>query len=204
MNPQDIKLASEKRLVALGVTVNEHLPPIESPTELAPRSAQQVLTRAHVLSHIIGVGYGRSGSEMRKWLTEAGLAGALSPREKNFLKQKTYSERDRAWAAWLFASVHACAWALALEHMDPLGECPNTLASHFPPKTGPRPDASLRGFQSIYAEADFYYRLHWAARQSRLEGIDFPRPEIEIQLRRQSLDWIVGLPYEWDDMHADT
>jgi len=141
---------------------------------------------------------------MRKWLTEAGLVGALTPREADFLKQKKYSGHDRAWAAWQSASAHACAWALELEEMEPLGECPNTLASHFPPKTRPTPNRRLRNFESIYSEADFYYRLHWAARQSRLEGTDFPRPEIEIQLRRQSLDWIVGLPYEWDDVPADT
>jgi hypothetical protein len=204
MNPQAIKLASEKRLAVLGVRTNEHLSMIEDPVQLTPRSAQQVSTRAYVLSHVICVGYGRSGSEMRKWLTEAGLADALTPREKDFLKQRRYSEHDRAWAAWQFASAHACAWALGLEEMAPLGECPDTLASHFPPKTKPKPDASLRSFDAIYAEADFYYRLHWAARQSRLEGADFPRPEIEIQLRRQSLDWIVGLPYEWDDVPADT
>ncbi len=204
MSPKEIKLASEKRLEALGVMVNEHLPVIENSTELIPRSAQQVSTRAHVLSHVICVGYGRSGREMRDWLTEAGLASELTPREAAFLKKRKYSEHDRAWAAWQFASAHSCAWALALEQMDPLGDCPNTLASHFPPKTRPRPDASLRDFEAIYAEADFYYRLHWAAKQSRLQGCSFPRPEIEIQLRRQSLDWIVGLPYEWDDVPADT
>ena len=204
MNPQITKLASEARLAAMGVNVNRHLPMIEEPAELTPRSALEVSSRACVLSHVIGVGYGQSGKEMHEWLTEAGLAGKLTPRERDFLKQTKYSDRDRAWAAWHFAAVHACAWALGLEEMDPLGECPNTLASHFPPRTGAKLGSSLRPFEEIYAEADFYYRLHWAARQARLEGGDFPRPEIEIQLRRQSLDWIVGLPYEWDDVPAHT
>jgi hypothetical protein len=141
---------------------------------------------------------------MLEWLAEAGLASGLTPREKEFLMQRKYSEQDRAYAAWQAAAVHACACALGLEDMEPLGECPDTLASHFPPRTGPKSTDALRSFTEMYAEADLYYRLHWAARQARLEGADFPRPEIEIQLRRQSLDWIVALPYEWDDVPSDT
>ena len=204
MNPADIKLASEGRLRALGVMANEHLPTIEEAVELKPRAALEVSVRACVLSHVIGVGYGRSGEEMLSWLTEAGLASGLTPREKEFLMQRKFSEQDRAWAAWHAAAVHACAWALGLEEMEPLAECPDTLASHFPPKTGPKASAALRPFSEIYAETDLYYRLHWAARQARIEGTDFPRAEIEVQLRRQSLDWIVGLPYEWDDVPSDT
>lgn len=204
MNPEDIKRASEVRIRALGVIVNEHLPTIEEPAELTPRSALDVSLRACVLSHVIGVGYGRSGKEMYGWLIEAGLVGALTLREKDLLTQNKYSEQDRAWAAWQAAAVHSCAWALGLEEMEPLGECPDTLASHFPPKTGPKVGATLRSFAEIYAEADLYYRLHWATRQARLEGTGFPRPEIEIQLRRQSLDWIIGLRYEWDDVPSDT
>src|SRR5260221_4290194 len=111
------------------------------------------------------IGYGRYGKEMLEWLTEAGLTGKLTPREKDFLKQKKYSDQERAWAAWQFASQHACAWTLGLEEMEPLGECPDTLTSHFPPKKRPNPSASLRSFADIYAETDFYYRLHWTALQ---------------------------------------
>lgn len=204
MNSQDVKLANEARLKSLGVSVNEHLPTIEDPADLKPRSAQAVSTRACVLSHVIGVGFGQSGAAMLEYLTEAGLTVALSPRENALLKQKEYSDRERAFAAWQVACVHSCAWALGLEEMQPLGQCPGTLASHFPRKRGADPAASLRSFQEIYAEADFYFRLHWAARQARLEGGAFPRPEIEIQLRRKALDWIVGLPYEWDDVPSDT
>jgi hypothetical protein len=204
MNSQDIKLASERRLRSLGVIVNEHLPTIAGPAELKPRSARDVSARARVLSHVIAVGYGRSGKEMLEWVAEAKLTGDLTRRESEFLKQKKYSAQDRAWAAWQFAAAHGCAWALGLEEMKPLEVCPNTLASHFPPKRGVDSGAALRAFAEIYSEADFYYRLHWAARQARLEGSEFPLPEFEIQLRRQSLDWIVGVPYEWDDVPSDT
>ncbi len=204
MKPNDVKLANEARLRLLGVTINEDLPTIEDPSELEPRSARDVSARACVLSHLVGVGYGRSGAEMLKFLAEATLTVDLTPREEIFLKQEKFSDHERAWAAWQFAAVHGCAWALGLVEMNPLGECPDTLAAHFPPRRGAVVGAKLRAFEQIYSEADLYYRLHWAARQARLAGNEFPLSEIEIQLRRQSLDWIVGLPYEWDDMPSDT
>ena len=204
MNAQDIKLATEGRLRTLGVMVNEYLPTIEEPAGLKPRLARDVSARACVLSHVIGVGYGRSGKVMLEWLMEAKLTGDLTPREKAFLMQRKYSDQDRAWAAWQYAAAHGCAWALGLEGMKPLGKCPDTLASHFPSRRGVDSGADLGTFTEIYAEADLYYRLHWAARQARLDGSEFPLPEFEIQLRRQSLDWIVGLPYEWDDVPSDT
>ena len=73
MSPEDVKVASESRLVALNVALDDSLPTIEHPSELAPRSAMEVSTRACVLSHLIGIAYGRSGAEMLEWLTEAKL-----------------------------------------------------------------------------------------------------------------------------------
>lgn len=58
MNAADAKRENDKRLEALRVVVNPHLPAIEEPAELKPRSAQDVAARVWVLSHIIGVGYG--------------------------------------------------------------------------------------------------------------------------------------------------
>jgi hypothetical protein len=204
MNPHEVKLANEARLRSFGLVVNVHLPTIEEVAELTPRSARDVSARAGILSHLIGVGYGRTGIELLEWLREANLTKDLSPRESAFLKQMSYSDQERIWASWQVASVHACAWALGLEDMDPIGECPDTLASHFPPKQGPNYSARLRSFEEIYCEADFYYRLHWAARQAGMQRSRFPVQEFEIQLRRKSLDWIIGLPYEWDDVPNDT
>lgn len=207
MKAADVKRENDKRLEALGVAVNAHLPTIEEPAELKPRSAQDVATRAWVLSHIIGVGYGRTGKEMLEWLTRAGIQASLTPRERDFLKQRKYTDHDRAWAAWFAEAVHGCAWALGLVELEWLGGCPDDLVKHSRPNVDPRPSisaATLRPFDELYVQADAHYRLHWAARQARLTGSDFPQPEIAIQMRRHSFDWIVGLPYEWDDIPLDT
>lgn len=95
---------------------------------------------------------------------------------------------------------------MGLLDTGPLEKSPPALASLFPPGD-PHPSilaARLRPFDEIYLRADLNYRLHWAARQARFDGSRFPLPEAHIQLRRHALDWIVGLPHDWDDMPLDT
>jgi hypothetical protein len=206
MNASDVKQQNEQRLLELGVAVNPALPQMEQAAELRPRSAAQVATRAWVLSHVMGVGFGRSADDVLDQLRGADLLDFLTPRERTFLRKPKFTHSDRAWAACRSEAVHGCAWAMGLLETGPLEKIPPTLASHFP-HGDPHPSiraARLRPFDELYIRADLNYRLHWSARQSRFEGSAFPLPEAQIQLRRHALDWIVGLPYDWDDIPLDT
>lgn len=201
------KQASEAQLRRLGVAVNEHLPEIEPLEALSPRSSEEVVRRAFVLSHVIGVGYGRSGREMLGWLADAGLQAHLTPNESKLLNKPRLTPGEKAWAAWQAAAVHACAWALQLEPMEPLAPCPPTLAMRFPPRTNPGvalPTAALRSASEVHAHADLYYRLHGAARDAALHGHPFALAEPEVAMRRRALEWMVGIAREWDDVPLDT
>ena len=201
----DAKNLSETRLRNLGIRINEYLPIIERIDSLKLRSSSEVVLRACVLSNIIGTGYGRSGSDILKILKDQDLEKHLTPNEVIFLAQSEYSNHDKARAAWNSAAVHSLAWALNLESMDPLKDCRDTLASHFLPIVGKAAkSAALRPLDEIYKETDFYYRFHWAARDARLYGQPFPRPEIEVALRRQALEWIISTSIEWDNVQLDT
>ena len=207
MTPAALKRSNEDALARLGIAINPHLPEIEPVAELTPRSATDVVLRTFVLSHFILAGYGHSGQEVLDWLGQADLQQHLTPIEANFLAKPRLTTTEKAWAAWHAASVHACAWALQLENMEPLQSCPETLAGRFPSRTNPRSAlqvAALRPIKEIHACADLYYRLHWAARDALLTGHPFVLPEAEVAMRRRSLDWISGLPYEWDDVPNDT
>jgi len=206
MNASQAKQQNDRWLQQQGLPFNPSLPVIEEPSELRPRSAQKVATRAYVLSHVIGVGYGRTGDEMMDFLRDADLLDDLTFEERKFLKKSRYIQSDRSWSACQAEAVHGCAWALGLVSTAPMDACPDTLASLFP-RGNPHADiatARLRSFDEIYLRADLNYRLHWAARQARFEGAQFPLPEAYIQLRRHALDWIIGLPYDWDDIPLDT
>jgi hypothetical protein len=206
MNASDVKQQNELWLRDLGVTVNPALPQIEQPSQLRPRSPQRVATRAWVLSHVLGVGFGRSADEVLDQLRAIDLLDFLTPRERVILRKPKFTHSDRAWAACLSEAVHGCAWAMGLLESGPLDKSPPTLASLFP-HGDPHPSiraARLRPFDELYIRADLNYRLHWSARQSRFDGSPFPLPEAHIQLRRHALDWIVGMPYDWDDIPLDT
>ena len=200
-----VKIRSQEQLHALGVRVNPNLPTLEVSSELSPRSASDVCARAFVLSFVIGIGYGRSGSEMLTRVQQAGLADHLSPGERELLAQSSYTQADTARAAWFAEAVQACAWALGFLPLDPLQGASDQLASHFR-ADAPQSIASaqLRPFAELYAQADLHYRLHWAARQARLDGTAFPLSEIAVEMRRHALDWIIGVPEDWDDISTDT
>ena len=207
MNSADAKSLNEHWLRGSGVTVNPALPKSEEPAVLTPRSAEKVATRAWVLSYVLGVGMGRSADEVLDQLRAVELLDFLTPRERNILRKPKFTHSDRAWAACLTEAVHGCAWAMGLVETGPLEKCPPTLTSHFPHGSDPFPSiraARLRNFDDIYLRADLNYRLHWAARQARFDGSPFPFPEADIQARRHAIDWVVGIPHDWDDMPLDT
>jgi hypothetical protein len=206
MNASDVKKQNEQRLRELGVPVNPALPQIEQPAELRPRPPQQVATRAWVLGYVMGVGFGRSADDVLDQLRATDLLDFLTPRERALLRKPKFTHSDRAWSACLSEAVHACAWAMGLLDTGPLEKSPSTLASHLP-HGDPHPSiraARLRAFDDLYIRADLNYRLHWSARQSRFDGSPFPLSEAHVQLRRHALDWIVGMPYDWDDIPLDT
>jgi hypothetical protein len=207
MNASEAKQLNEQWLRDSGITVNPALPQIEEPTQLRPRSAEKVATRAWVLSHVMGVGMGRTADEVLDQLRAAELMDFLTPRERNLLRKPRFGHSDKAWAACLSEAVHGCAWALGLLNTGPLEKFPAAVASHFPRGSDPFPSihaAHLRNFDEIYLRADLNYRLHWAARQARFDGAPFPFPEAYLQPRRHAVDWIVGVPHDWDDVPLNT
>jgi Domain of unknown function (DUF4272) len=208
MTPEDAKQRSEQQLRQLGVRINPNLPLVEGPSELSPRDAQEVMSRAFVLSYVIGVGHGRPGTEMLERVRKAGLESVLTLQEQEWLAAKRLGPQTRAEVAWFVESVQACAWALGLVELHPLKHAPDELADHFlSPAIDPAArirGARLRPNEELYAQADLFYRLHWAARQAQLDRTPFPQPEISVRMRRRALDWIIGVPYEWDEVPTDT
>jgi hypothetical protein len=207
MNGFEAKQLNEEWLRDAGITVNPALPPIEELAKLTPRSAEKVATRAWVLCYVLGVGFGHSGDQVLDQLRDVELLDFLTPRERNLLRKPKFTHSDRAWARCLVEAVHGCAWALGLVESGALENAPDTLASLFPRSSGPAPfisAARVRNLDDIYLRADLSYRLHWAARQARFEGSPFPFHEAYIQARRHAIDWIVGVPHDWDDMPLAT
>lgn len=208
INPETIKTESIARLREWGFPVIEHLPTLEAPEELSPQSAQNVARRCMVMSHVIGIGFGGCATELYEAVSRWGLLPFASAEEIRLLTSKTHTEQEKINATWLTECMQSFAWCLGLAELDCFRHCDDDLASLFPaPFTDPSSfidAASLRSFDEIYRMADLHYRLHWAARQSRLMAGDFPISEGFVRERRKALDWVLGVEQDWDEVPSDT
>ena len=208
MTPDAAKASSESFLREHGIEINPNLPIIETLDELTPQTAQAVATRGAILSYIIGFAFGGTGEQMKPALVEYGLLDALSANELNLVNSDAVSDQDKIDCEWLTECAQSLAYCLGLADLDPFRSCDDDLASNFPdPFTDPKPfieSATLRPFDDIYAQADLHYRIHWAARNSRLTGAACPIKEGFIRERRKPLDWIIGVENDWDEIPMDT
>lgn len=208
MKPEEAKHHSHDFLAAHGVRINESLPLIEAPHELKPQTADDVARRAVVLGHIIGIGFGQPGAKMKAPLEQFGLLRFASANEVRLLNADTYTEQEKVNATWLVECMQAIGWCFGFVNLDPFAGCDDDLATHFPaPFTDPKyfiANAALRPFPELYQQADLHYRLHWVARDARINGTDSPVQEGVIQERRKAIDWVVGVEADWDKMPMDT
>lgn len=208
MTPEKAKANSHLLLRERGIPVNEHLPVIEAPDSLTPQDAKAVARRSVVLSYVIGIAYGADVARLNSFLVESGLIGYASASEKALLGRTKHTEQEKINVGWLAECVQSLAWCMGLVELDSLRRCDDNLASHFPrPFADPSKfigAAQLRPFEEIYQQADLHYRLHWAARNARLLGERSIVSEELIMERRKSLDWVIGVEEDWDEISLDT
>ena len=207
-NPEIIKAKNIARLREWSYPVIEHLPVLAQLEELAPQSAQNVARRCIIIIHVMGIGFGGSATELYEAVSRCGLLPFASTEEIRLLTSETHTEQERINATWLTECMQSFAWSLGLAELDCFKPCDDDLASRFPePYTDPSnfiEAATLRSFDEIYAMADLHYRLHWAARQTRLMAGSFPLSEGFVRERRKALDWVIGVESDWDEVPSDT
>lgn len=208
MTPALVRQQSHERLKRLQIPINEHLPLLEPIDQFRPQSAEAVARRVVILSYIMGIGFGQPGAKLRKPLEEFGLMDDVSADERRLLLAKSYTRQETIDAQWKMENIQAFGWCLGLTELDPLQRSDGSVAAHLPRPFG-NPSAfidgaALRPVSEIMQEADFYYRLHWAARNAELHGEESAIELSVIQERRKALDWTLGVESDWDEMPMDT
>lgn len=106
----------------------------------------------------------------------------------------------------------ALAWALGLvQELDFWKDCDNGFVTMMPnlktEESGEevRSKSRLRPVDELASACDTAYCLHWAVRQSELEGKRPPdalKPYVVIE-RRRALEWLLG-DEPWDALSLDT
>ena len=208
ITPQEAKDASIGYLSSHGIPYIDHLPLIDTYDELAPQDSVSVARRAIILCHVLGIGFGGSAQRSRDTIHSFGFDPHLSGVERDWLSRETHTDQEHIEAEWLVECMQAFAWCFRLADLDPFTHCDDDLASQFPaPFTDPSSFVStseLRPFEEIYLQADLHYRLHWAAKRKRYEGVEAGLSESIIRERRRALDWVIGVEADWDQIPMDT
>ncbi len=192
----------------MGVQVTDSLPLIEDVSELAPRSPQEVATRAIVVGYLMRFAFGCPVKQVSTWLGSYSLQNETTAGERELLDNPEPKRQAIVDTTWQIEGVQCLAWCLGLSDLDHTKECPETLASLFPePDQSPKSfirESELRPFEELFTQADLLYRIHWATREARLRGHECPLKESIIGERRRAIDWVIGVGPDWDNMPMST
>jgi hypothetical protein len=191
------KERTQARLRQLGLPVNEELPPLAADEDVHLRDPVAVARRAAALWVVAARGEGMPAARALEILAGA---GALTPRERQFLDDPHPPERDLHAAARKYEGLWVLLWALghlpAADRLDrrcDVGALLRILVSH-------RLDELARGPARSVSEvldlADFVYRCHWAVTNVAPSGLE---PAVVLE-RHHALGWLTGLHQAWDDV----
>ena len=207
MNPNDVAKSNRELLTTMGHETPESLPSMENESELYPQDSTSCARRVMVLTYILGFGFNAKPDDLKRALDQYGLYKFCSDHERS-LFNKQLSEQEKVNCSWLTECIQVFAWAFGRAELNHYQRCDDDLSTKFPdPFSDPSEfitTAELRPFNELYQMADMYYRLHWASRDARLMGKETELHEGLISERRKTLDWIIGVEGNWDEIPMDT
>ncbi|MDO5604945.1 MAG: DUF4272 domain-containing protein [Paracoccus sp. (in: a-proteobacteria)] len=206
------KARSEGLLRAQGVRVLDSLPVIAGESRSLRRGDREVAQR--LLGCMIAAVKGETDDPElgRSLVAQFGAADYLTPAEAAFILDPAPDPQWRMDMTWRYEGALILVWALGLrDGLPPGGEIADVaemgallrdLGSE-----GLFTQARLRPQADILDMADYYYRLHWAVTDARLNGRAMPPGgDASIVLERaRALNWLYGYAgQEWDEVSADT
>lgn len=191
----------------LGVDVSPMLPLLDARLEM--RSVDEAISRLLAMNAVAAIAYGFDRAKAIAWLNQEALSDSLSEQEKRFVFEEM-GNRD------LFKvqveSMWALAWALGITNdLNFARDCDNRFVTMLPNLKQSESSVAVRkkmnphSLEQVVAACDLAYCLHWAIRQSELNGKQSPRnlkPYVVVE-RRRALEWLLSKE-AWDKIPFDT
>lgn len=215
MSPHDRKATSESKLRAIGVPVNNHLPPIEAEHEVELRSPDEVMRRLIALWAVVDKAFLGSESEAKNYIVAHEMQSWLSNIELKFLLDDRPSKRDGIHFSWQLEALCFLAWCAGLLACSEIPTEESSVRSilNLFPAGSEEPDRlraaiRLRDKREALDRADLLYRLHWAVRNGALTGAQVPNG-IDggvVQEWHRAVNWMIQYDAEddWDNVGTDT
>lgn len=209
----DRRKKNTQRIKSMGLPVLESLPVIEDEKVIKPRDAQQVAKRsiATVICAVKGETLGKDEALVKDLVKRYQANKFFSPEEKLFIGNKSPEQQEYIDHAWQYECQHVYLWALGhIEKLNPPGticDVSNDVeAFQDQDVTNYINKAKLRSTTEIFDMADYYYRLHWAAIELRINNKETTKiDEGIIRERHRALNWLIRyLDQDWDEVTTDT
>ncbi len=220
LTPSERKTINENKLREQGIAINQWLPLLPAEEEAGIRSFDEVCGRAVASLLIIQLAidtangrYDEGFEVIGEMFDKFGVKGALNTAEKEVFDGSA-EEQTAMNVAWEYECYWSLVWALGLIGDDDLraaeGICDCERAIKFVSKCDDmqafKAQCKMRSAEDILAMADYFYRLHWACVEHRINpGTPVGDISEEVVMeRRRGLEWLIGGEDDWFDISLDT
>ena len=208
MDPTNLRAATLARFRAWALEANEHLPLLESETDLKPKTAGSVAVRAIAAGYVAALCFGADMQGSREDLERFELWTSLTDEERQLFGSDVRLTAVKDSNSWVVEAIQCMAWALCKTGLKHFSPCDENLRSLLPMGVDPSAfclEAELRPLDVLCQEADTLYMLHWRAVENNLRGVKDPRLVLpRISFRRHAADWMIGTAEAWEDVPLDT
>jgi len=212
--PTPLQLARKAKSIAaikeLGLPFTDHLPVVEDESSITPRSPEEVAERAIALAISAVKGEANDQQLVDSLITRYSAQQLFTPAELAFISNHSPAPQQLTDFAWQYECVHVLLWSLGhIEKLQPPNQVCDVPADTSIIKNLGRQMSSTahpRSLSEIMDQADYYYRLHWAAIELRVNGKSSNKVNEEIvDERHKALNWLIRyMGQNWDDITTDT
>lgn len=217
--PQPDQLERKERNIqfvsSLGIKTIDHLPVVESETEVEIRDTTEIASRAVILAITNLVAFNTiSEDDAQGIISKFELNQYVTPEENGFLQNPTDALKNQV--SWKCEAIWTLCWALGIidelgpaNQMADLNTIPQEdypIVSQVDPNTFIQKAHKVRSSSEILDANDLYYRLNWACVDARLNGNEMTTVHPGVVYERQyALNWLVNyMRQDWDDVSCDT
>ena len=213
--PTPAQLARKAKSIAavkeLGLPFTDNLPVVEDEASITPRSSEEIAGRAIALAIAAVKGESNDQQLVDSLIARLSAKQLFTPAELAFITNHSPTQQQLIDFAWQYECLHVLLWSLGhIEKLQPPNQVCDVPADVSIIRELGREKLSStahpRPLSEILDQADYYYRLHWAAIELRINGkrSDQANEEI-IDERHKALNWLIRyMGQNWDDITTDT